>query len=269
MQAARDARWVPLVGDEGAIAGLVRAGGVDIAVTAGQGADRGQLAAAGARRLGAHVTVDDAEGRRGRLRAGQRRAERDAAAPGARRRARRRARVLELYAGDGNFTRVLGASGGVAVEGDRPASARLRSLALARLRRIESVSAALAVERLARAHERFDVVVLDPPRAGAADVIAQLPALAPARLVYVSCDPMTLARDLTTLSRLGYARARRLARRHDAADLARRSGRARRESLVAAPVARQRAHALLDVGERDLARARDRARSARPRRRRR
>jgi 23S rRNA (uracil1939-C5)-methyltransferase len=54
----------------------------------------------------------------------------------------------------------------------------------------------------------FEVIVLDPPRAGAADLIAMLPALAPARIVYVSCDPMTLARDLATLSRHGYATER-------------------------------------------------------------
>ena len=60
-----------------------------------------------------------------------------------------------------------------------------------------------AVERLARTGERFDVVVLDPPRAGAADLIALAAVAVPERIVYVSCDPMTLARDLATLQRAG------------------------------------------------------------------
>ena len=120
-------------------------------------------------------------------------------------------RVLELYAGDGNFTRDLAAvaRGGVAVEGDRPAAARLRVRlagdAAGAAWKIAADSSARAVERLVADGERFGVVVLDPPRAGAADVVARLPSLAPERIVYVSCDPMTLARDLATLSRLGYS----------------------------------------------------------------
>jgi 23S rRNA (uracil1939-C5)-methyltransferase len=208
MQAARRALG-GAIGEEGAIAGLVRDGAVEIAIASGRGADRAALAAATKTLVGqaaiARVTVDESSAPAAgfaQANAAQnetlRRLVRDAAAAAD-------ARVLELYAGDGNFTRELmsGARAGVAVEGDRAAVARLREAAPKWS--VVAEPAARAVERLVRDGERFDVVVLDPPRAGAADVIARLAALAPARIVYVSCDPMTLARDLATLERAGYA----------------------------------------------------------------
>lgn len=53
---------------------------------------------------------------------------------------------------------------------------------------------------------RRGVVVLDPPRAGAGgDVVRRIASLAPARVVYVACDPVALARDVKTFGEHGYA----------------------------------------------------------------
>jgi len=51
-----------------------------------------------------------------------------------------------------------------------------------------------------------DVIILDPPRKGCpADTLRRIAALKPKRIVYVSCNPATLARDLATLEQSGYA----------------------------------------------------------------
>ena len=215
LQAARRTLGA-LIGDEGALSGLVRDGAVELAVQSGRGARTAALTTAAQALVGhdriVRVTVDDPRApAAGFAQANDAQNERlrqlvkDAAAVAGR-------RVLELYAGDGNFTRDLmaDAAGGVAEEGDRHAVARLQEL-VARTAMAGSPwtvarePAAPAVDRLVRAGERFDVVLLDPPRAGAADVIDGIARLAPERIVYVSCDPMTLARDVARLGTLGYA----------------------------------------------------------------
>ena len=113
-------------------------------------------------------------------------------------------RVLDLYAGAGNLSLPLRRRGALvtAVEQDRRAAADAQANAAREAGpplRVIADRADRAVAALAAAGERFDAVVLDPPRAGAADCIEPLLRLAPARLIYVSCDPATLARDVRRL----------------------------------------------------------------------
>ena len=61
-------------------------------------------------------------------------------------------------------------------------------------------------ERLAELKEKPDVLIVDPPRAGLeGDVVEKCAAFGADKIVYVSCNPSTLARDLKAFTGLGYA----------------------------------------------------------------
>lgn len=113
-------------------------------------------------------------------------------------------RVLELYAGAGNFTVALapGAQSYTAIEHAPEAVRALRQNLSTRAIAAKVVEGDVA-QKLAG--QPVDVVVLDPPRTGAAGVLPALLARKPRRIVYVSCDPATLARDVAELLGRGYA----------------------------------------------------------------
>jgi 23S rRNA (uracil1939-C5)-methyltransferase len=119
--------------------------------------------------------------------------------------AEQRGRVAwDLFAGVGLFARILARSFEqvTAVEAN-PAAARELASAMQRLGSVHRAVTAVIVDYLREAvlqRERPELVVLDPPRAGAGVEACQLIVqIAPRRIVYVSCDPVTLGRDLATL----------------------------------------------------------------------
>ncbi|MBI3653443.1 MAG: class I SAM-dependent RNA methyltransferase [Acidobacteria bacterium] len=119
--------------------------------------------------------------------------------------------AIDLYAGVGLFTvqlarhfqKVIGVEANLeAVE------YAAKNFALNNLRNAEIVAARadLWLRNFIKTspQQTPDLIVLDPPRSGAAEALAGIARLAPPRIHYVSCDPMTLARDLKTLHSYDY-----------------------------------------------------------------
>lgn len=111
--------------------------------------------------------------------------------------------VLELFSGAGNLTVALAARAEsvLAVEVDEAAAdACRRNL---EERGLTAVVRATDAEAY-RPKNKPDVVVLDPPRTGAPGAIQRIVVARIPEVVYVSCDPPTLSRDLETLAEAGY-----------------------------------------------------------------
>lgn len=120
-------------------------------------------------------------------------------------------RLLDLYCGIGNFALALARRGGsvsgveasakmvTAARGNAESNAVANAdFKVADLEDPAQVALALAGE--------FSGMILDPPRSGAARVVAQLAPPYPARMVYVSCNPESFARDAAIITRThGYA----------------------------------------------------------------
>ncbi|MCP3868146.1 MAG: 23S rRNA (uracil(1939)-C(5))-methyltransferase RlmD [Gammaproteobacteria bacterium] len=113
-------------------------------------------------------------------------------------------RVLDLFCGLGNFTLPLAKRAGevIGVEGDEGLVSRARENACSNnIENARFLTADLYGDLSAEPWmgERFGLALLDPPRSGALDVVGHLPRLGVNRLVYVSCNPETLARDSEAL----------------------------------------------------------------------
>ncbi|XCN72676.1 MAG: 23S rRNA (uracil(1939)-C(5))-methyltransferase RlmD [Candidatus Electrothrix aestuarii] len=116
--------------------------------------------------------------------------------------------VLDLYCGMGNFSIPLGLSGATVtgIEGNQEsihwAEKNARQAGISAHFFTADVRAAL--EELADQGEKADLILLDPPRSGVGEKITLLSHLEPEKILYVSCDPATLARDLNALCQHGY-----------------------------------------------------------------
>ena len=108
-------------------------------------------------------------------------------------------RIADLFAGLGTFA--LATRAAYAAEASRDAAAALKRAAPEiAVEHRDLYRRPLAQDELAR----FDGVVLDPPRAGAAEQVAALAGSSVPRIAYVSCNPATFARDAKTLVDGGY-----------------------------------------------------------------
>ncbi|MBI5522673.1 MAG: class I SAM-dependent RNA methyltransferase [Desulfarculus sp.] len=118
--------------------------------------------------------------------------------------------ALDLYAGSGNLGLPLAAGGWrvLAVEGDqeacRAAVVQAHQAGLQERYMVQAAEVGQALAGLGRAGRGFDLVVLDPPRGGAKELMPGILELQPSRVMYVSCHPAALARDAAVLVNAGY-----------------------------------------------------------------
>ena len=119
--------------------------------------------------------------------------------------------VLDLFSGLGNFALAMARSCGkvVAVEGSLVMVKKARDNAeLNDIENAEFFYADLYGDEVAASpwlKQKYDKILLDPPRSGAAEILSSLKKMEASIIVYVSCHPATLARDAAVLvNDLGY-----------------------------------------------------------------
>lgn len=119
-------------------------------------------------------------------------------------------RALDLFCGMGNFSLPLAMQGWEVTGMDRQRSTirsavrNAEAAGLAERCRFSQESATRAARRLLVEEETFTCLLLDPPRSGCAELIPLLPGFKARQIIYISCDPATLARDLAGITQAGY-----------------------------------------------------------------
>jgi len=121
--------------------------------------------------------------------------------------------LLDLYCGMGNFSLPAALMGAEVTGRDIQRSAIRSAVVNAENNGLNNCNflaqdAKSAANGFADAGSSFDLVLLDPPRQGGRDLIEFLPKIARDRLIYISCDPATLRRDLVEITAKGFYIAR-------------------------------------------------------------
>ncbi len=118
--------------------------------------------------------------------------------------------VVDAYCGIGTIGLIASARAGKVISVEQNPAAVRDAVSNARLNGIKNVrfytaDASRFLTQMAAEGAKADVLFLDPPRSGSTEEFLSCAArLAPSRIVYISCNPVTLARDLGVLKRLGY-----------------------------------------------------------------
>ncbi|MBS7828114.1 23S rRNA (uracil(1939)-C(5))-methyltransferase RlmD [Wohlfahrtiimonas chitiniclastica] len=117
--------------------------------------------------------------------------------------------VLDLFCGLGNFTLPLALEAGkvIGVEGDQSLTEwAAKNAARNGLENVDFYCTDLTQNQddADWMQLKYDAILVDPPRSGALEMMPYLGKLAPKRILYVSCHPATLARDLAELVQYGY-----------------------------------------------------------------
>ncbi|HYB20406.1 MAG TPA: 23S rRNA (uracil(1939)-C(5))-methyltransferase RlmD [Thermodesulfobacteriota bacterium] len=118
-------------------------------------------------------------------------------------------KVLDLFCGSGNLTLPLAQRAGQVWGVDQDSRAIEHAAENARASCLSNCTfftrgAKEGIGQVREETRSVDVAVLDPPRAGAPGILDLLVSLRPQKILYVSCEPPTLARDLSRLTALGY-----------------------------------------------------------------
>lgn len=124
-------------------------------------------------------------------------------------------RLLDAYCGTGTIGIIASKYAKQVIGVELNSDAVNDAITNAKINNVENINfycadAGKFMVEAANCGEKFDVVIMDPPRAGASlEFLRSLVTLAPDKIVYISCNPETQARDLSFLTRKGY-KARRI-----------------------------------------------------------
>ncbi|WP_051785989.1 23S rRNA (uracil(1939)-C(5))-methyltransferase RlmD [Endozoicomonas numazuensis] len=122
-------------------------------------------------------------------------------------------RVLDLFCGLGNFSLAMARKAGSVIGVEGSAASVERAAFNAELNGLQNsqfyqadLSALVAGNKSGEGwlHQSYDAMLLDPPRTGALEIIEQMKGHIPDRLLYISCNPATLARDAGALAQQGF-----------------------------------------------------------------